>query len=95
MYDLSVLVEPLDGAGFRASSGEPFRASTVGTSREEAVHRLREVLELRMRAGAEVVRLRIDDGQHEPIWPDDDLTKMWLEGIAEARAKSDAMDLQS
>ena len=59
----------------------------------EALGRLRERIEARVRGGAEVVRLRIDLARPPaaPVWPDDQLTRDWLSGIAEARAAADAV----
>ena len=91
--ELSVLIEPTATAGYRASCGEPIPATAEGTTRDEALGRLRERIEARVRGGAEVVRLRIDLARPPaaPVWPDDQLTRDWLSGIAEARAAADAV----
>lgn len=88
MFEVSVIVEPVNGTGFRASCGAPVSASAEGASREEALERLRAQLEGRFRHGAEVVCLRIGDRTlpATAVWPDDDLTRTWLQGIADARA---------
>lgn len=91
--ELTVFVQPTPGDGFRASSGEPLPASAEGATRDEALGKLRAVLEQRLRAGGEVVRLRLGPGGHmtavPPVWPDDEITHNWLEGIAEARRAAD------
>lgn len=91
--ELTVFVQPTPGDGFRASSGEPLPATAEGATRDEALGKLRAVLEQRLRAGGEVVRLRVGPGgQLTPaaaVWPDDEITRDWLEGIAEARRAAD------
>jgi hypothetical protein len=90
MFEVAVVIEPIAGNGFRASSSEPLPAVAEGPSREEAVERLRTALEDRLRCGAEVIRLRIGArGKHGPVWPDDALTTAWLQGITEARNEAD------
>lgn len=89
---MSVLIEPIHADGFRASCGEPIPASAEGTTRDEALSRLRDQIASRVQAGAEVVRLRINGVRvppAEPVWPDDEFTRDWLAGIAEARAAAD------
>lgn len=90
--ELSVLIEPVAADGFRASCGEPIPASAEGATRDEALSKLREQIVHRVRAGVEVVKLRIDGlptPTPVPVWPDDQLTRDWLAGIAEARAAAD------
>lgn len=53
-----VLVEKTD-AGYRASSGKPLEAESVGATREEALTRLRELIEGRLQGEVEVVDLAI------------------------------------
>lgn len=92
MFEVSVVIEPVAGNGFRASCGEPIRVSAEGASRDEALERLRLTLEDRVRDGVEVVRLRVGGGRvvpAAPVWPDDDLTRAWLEGVADTRAAAD------
>jgi hypothetical protein len=90
MFEVSVIIEPIAGNGFRATCSEPLTAVAEGASREEAIERLRTALEDRLRGGAEVIRLRIGDRvKAGPIWPDDALTAAWLQGITDARAEAD------
>ena len=89
--ELAVLIEPTAGDGYRASCGEPIPTSAEGATRDEALGRLRQRIEARVRGGIEVVRLRIDlaSPPSTPVWPDDQLTRDWLAGIAAARAAAD------
>lgn len=89
--ELSVLIEPTGTGGFRAAIGEPLAAVAEGTTRDEALANLRAALVARVAAGAEVVRIQLDvPASRLPVWPDDDLTAAWLQGIADARAAADA-----
>ncbi len=85
VVELSVLVQQVAGNGFRAWSGEPVPASAEGATREEALTRLRDAIEQQIRSGVEVVRLRIRAPRPGPVWPDDEITRDWLAGIAAAR----------
>jgi hypothetical protein len=90
--ELAVLIQPVAGNGYRAWCGDPLPASAEGATREEALARLREAVEERLRSGVEVVRLRIDAVRPPPatpVWPDDEITRDWLAGIAAAREAAD------
>ncbi len=83
--ELSVLVQQTVGNGFRAWCGEPIPATAEGATREEALANLRAALEAKAH-GVEVVRLTIGPSvPSSPIWPDDEITRDWLAGIAVAR----------
>jgi hypothetical protein len=87
--ELSVLVQQTVGNGYRAWCGEPFPVTAEGATREEALANLRATLELKTR-GVEVVRLTIGVAPTAtPVWPDDQITRDWLAGIATARAAAD------
>ena len=89
--EFSVLIQQVSGNGSRASCGEPLVAIAEGATRDEALAKLRAVLEART-VDAEVVRLTIHPKRwisKEPVWPDDQLTRDWLEGIAAVRAAAD------
>lgn len=91
--ELAVLIQPVHGARYRASTREPLSVTAEGATREEALARLRGLIEDRVRAGAEMVRLHIaapGPVLAGPVWPDDPLTHDWLAGIADARRAADA-----
>ena len=93
--EVTVLIQPLNGAGFRASTGEPLPAAAEGATREEALGKLRALLQERAPARAELVRLQLPVPREipaAPIWPDDEITRAWLEGIAAARQAADRAD---
>ena len=88
--ELSVLIQQVSGNGYRASCGEPLVAVAEGATRDEALAKLKADLEARTAASDEIVRLTIHPKiSMEPVWPDDDITQDWLEGIATARAAED------
>lgn len=83
------MVEQVDGAGYRAWSSEPLAASAEAATREEALMKLRGMLAAKLATGIEVETLRFPRLTGKPLWPDDELTRAWLAGIAEARAAAD------
>lgn len=85
VVELSVLIQQTAGNGFRAWCGEPIPATAEGATREEALTKLRALLEIKTH-GVEVVRLNIGPSiATSPVWPDDQITRDWLAGIAAAR----------
>jgi hypothetical protein len=56
--DITVLLEPLDSRGFRATSLVPTRLVAEGTTREEALDRLRELVRTQFGQG-EVVQVQV------------------------------------
>lgn len=89
VMELSVLIQQTAGNGFRAWCGEPIPASADGNTREEALAKLRATIEEKSR-GVEVVRLTISPRPSPtPVWPDDQITRDWLAGIAATREAAD------
>jgi predicted RNase H-like HicB family nuclease len=83
--ELSVLIQQTAGNVFRAWCGEPISAAAEGATREEALTRLRAAIETKTR-GVEVIRLSIGPSlTSAPVWPNDEITRDWLVGIAKAR----------
>jgi predicted RNase H-like HicB family nuclease len=91
--ELSVLVKPVEGNGYRAWCPDPIAVSVEGATREEALDKLRDAIEHQLRGGVEVVRLRVTGGiprSGGPVCPDDEITRTWLAGIEAAREEADA-----
>lgn len=92
---IPVLVEALPEKGFRVRAGDPFCMVAEGKTQPEALRKLREMLDARIKAGAWIVQMdmgNIDD----PIFqscgtldPDDPVVQEWLDIIAENRKKAD------
>ena len=88
--EIPVLIEPLADSGFRATSGEPLHLETEAPTREEAITKLRALIEDRVAAGAEVVAVSIDTKSHPlakfaGMLKDDPLVGPWKQAMAEYR----------
>ncbi len=86
-----VLVEPMATNGFCAKAGEPLPLSAEGSTREEALAKLRELLDGQFRKGRQLVALEVP-AQDNP-WlamagmydPNDPLVQEWKEAMAAYR----------
>jgi hypothetical protein len=91
--EIAVLLQPMSGNAFRATVREPFQLYAVGATREEALQNVQSQLEDRVRQDVEVVILKVSLPHRtlpaEPVWPDDEITRNWLEGIAKYRNERD------
>jgi hypothetical protein len=93
--DIPVLIEPIADIGFRATTGEPLHLASEAPTREEAVAKLRELLKLRIAAGAQVVALAIQPPDHPlarfaGMLKDDPFLEPLKQAIAEYRDERDA-----
>jgi hypothetical protein len=92
---IPILIEPIANNGFRATSGPPFAVSAEGTTRDEALTRLREEINRRMAEGAVVMPLEITTTEENPwlpmagIFRNDPLFEEWQAAIEEYRRKVD------
>lgn len=87
---IAVLIEPVSGQGFRASSGEPFSVSAEASTREEVLKKLKGELQARIKNGAEVVTMEfgLEDNPWLKIagmYKDNPLFEEWQKAIAEYR----------
>lgn len=92
--DISVLVEPVANDGFRAISGDPWGLEVAAPTREEAIGKLRQLIESRVAAGAEVVALSIGEPTHPlagfaGMLKDDPLAGQWQQAMADYRNERD------
>ena len=95
--DISVLVEPNANDGFRAICGDPWGLEVAAPTREEAIGKLRQLIECRVAAGAEVVAVSIGDSTHPlasfaGMLKDDPLAPQWQQAVAEYRNERDAQE---
>ena len=93
--EIVVLLEPLEGGGFRARAGEPFGMSADGQTASEASEHLADLLRDRLKAGARVAVLDLGNGsqalpqaplQFDPL-PDDD---WFFQGCARQSPRTDS-----
>ena len=57
--EIAVLIEPIPGKGYRARGGEPLPLTAEGSTKEEAIRKLRQLIASRMDNGAELVSVAI------------------------------------
>ena len=91
---IPVLVERVAGNGFRASGGEPLAFTAEGTTRAEAIERLKSLMVDRLALGAELISLDLQTREHAlapmPGWSDADaLFDEWQEAIEAYRRQVD------
>ena len=88
--EIPVLIEPVAKNGFRARAAEPFSVTAEGGTRDEALQRLRELIEARLTGGAEIVPLQVTAREHPlarfaGMFKDDPYFDDWQRAIAEYR----------
>ncbi len=84
--ELSVLVKQTAADRFRAWCDSPVIAEAEGMTRDEALTNLSSAIGAKLN-GAEVARVVVGwPIRSTPIWPDDEITRAWLEGITATRA---------
>jgi hypothetical protein len=91
---IPIIVEPAGENGFRASSGGPWGLEIEAPTRDEAVQRIRQLIDERLDAGAEVLDLEIRSRAHPlarfaGMLKDDPLLQPWKDAIAEYRRQSE------
>jgi hypothetical protein len=92
---IPILIEPVNGNGYRSRGGEQFALSAEGATREEVLAKLREQLDARLRNGSEVVSLDVPVEPHPlaqfaGMFKDDPLFESWQKSIAKYRREADA-----
>lgn len=93
--DIPVWVEPVANNGFRAVTGEPLHLETEAPTREEAIRKLRQLIERRVAAGAELIAVSIETPAHPlaafaGMLKDDPSLEPWKQAMADYREKRDA-----
>jgi predicted RNase H-like HicB family nuclease len=87
---IPVLIERVKGNGYRARGTEPFAVSAKGSTREEALAKLRAKIETRLKKGSELVGLDIGPQPHPwmkfaGMFKDDPWIEDWVQSMAEYR----------
>jgi len=88
--EIPIIVEPVGDKGFRASTGGLLGLEIEAPTRDEAVQKLRELIDRRLEAGAEVLGLEIPGPAHPlarfaGMLRDDPLVESWKDAMAEYR----------
>jgi len=94
--EIPVLIEPVPGNGYVATSGEPLALRAEGATRDEAVENFKEQMRRRLAGGTELVSLRVDTGDNPWLAmvgmfdrKDPDVQE-WLKAMEENRRAADA-----
>ncbi len=92
--EIPIIVEPAGENSFRASSGGLWGLEIEAPTRDEAIQRLRELIDDRLDAGAEVFELEIRSRAHPlarfaGMLKDDPLLQPWKEAMAEYRRQTE------
>jgi predicted RNase H-like HicB family nuclease len=92
--ELPVLVEPIAGNGYKASGMFPFEFTTEGATRDEALEKLKGLIQNRLTNGAELIALKVQRSDNpwirvEGVYKDDPLFDEWQAAIAEYRRQVD------
>ncbi len=95
---IPVVIEPVMGDGYRARTGEPVALMAEGTTPDEALQRLRELVQGRVANGVQIVPLDLPDLEnpwvrYAGMFKDNPLFDEWQEAIAEYRRQRDAEDI--
>ncbi len=92
---IPVLLEPVSGNGYRARGAEPFALTAEGTTPDQALARLKEMIQASLATGAQVVVLEVSMPEVPATRikgvfdPNDPLVQEWKEIMAENRRKAD------
>jgi hypothetical protein len=95
--EIPVLIEPVDGNGFRASSGEPFAIVVEGATREDVLARFKAHVAMKLRDGASVASIEV---KNEHPWAkaigiydkSDPLVQEWLDLIEQNRSRPEELE---
>jgi hypothetical protein len=86
--EIPILIEPIAGNGYRAR-GELFGLCADAPTREEALAKLKEQLQARLRAGAELVPVEVPTphplAEFAGMFKDDPGLDDWKQAMAEYR----------
>ena len=91
---IPILIEPIANNGYRATGGQPLAVVVEAPTREEALAKIKEQLQARLRNGAEIVPLDLTPPEHPwmkfaGMFKDDPLLEDWKKSMAEYRRKID------
>lgn len=87
---IPVLIEKVPGDGFRARGGEPLALTADGATADEAISKLRDLIERRLADGTQVVSIELPESNAAwrsmgGMYADDPLYDEWQAAIKEYR----------
>jgi hypothetical protein len=65
---MPVLIEAITGNGYRAKSGEPLPLSAEGATRDEALQKLRQMVEERLHQGVQLASFEVPASDADNPW---------------------------
>lgn len=91
---INVVVIPVAPDKFEARAGEPFPSSAEGTTRDEALQKLKERIANSLKTGTELTTLEFPENEHPlkrfaGMLKDDPLYEDWRRAMAERRKELD------
>ena len=92
---IPVLIEPIAGNGYRAKSGAPLVLSAEGATRDEALRKLRDLMDSQLQRGTQLVPFDFPVEDHPWLAkgrifdPNDPLVQEWIKIMATNRRKMD------
>jgi len=90
---IPVLIEKVKGNGYRARGSEPFSISAKGSTRDEALAKLRDKIQKRLKNGTEVVGLEISPPdpwmEFAGMFKGDPWIEDWKKSVEEYRQQVD------
>jgi hypothetical protein len=95
VVQIPILIERINGNGYRARGGEPLGLSAEADTREGALAALREQLRQRLNGDAEMVSLEVAEEPHPLVrfagmFKNDPMFESWQKSIAKYRREVDA-----
>jgi len=93
---IPILVEPTEDQRFRATGGSPLVGSVEADTPNEAVEKLRDVIQDRLAKGAQFAAIEVPDGENPwlagaGMFRDDALYDDWQRAIADYRREANEM----
>lgn len=91
---IPILIERIDGNGYRARGGEPLPVVVEAPTRDEALAKVTEQLQARLQNGTEWTSVELPEQPHPlakyiGMFKDDPLIEDWKKSMAEWRRKRD------
>jgi len=95
--EIPVLIEPIPGVGYRASSSAPFAIVVEAATPEDALARFKDHIASKLRNGASIASVEVQNGHPWAkaigIFDESDpLVREWLELIEQNRSRPEDLE---